>query len=306
MAQSAITHVRYVAHATPAFSEALTFYSGPFGLEVVESSETVAYLTSQGSKEAFELRLRRADEKHLDLVSLAVADRQAVDQLASRLSRAGVRMDSEPQELASPGGGYGFRFFDIDGRLIELSSDVAQRNARDLAEGETVPLKLSHVVLNSPDPEATCKFYQDHLGYGLRERITDFLYFLYCGVDHHNIAIVRAPHVSFHHMAFEMRGLNEFLLANGRMARLGFSPVFGPGRHGPGNNTFDYFVDPAGNVVEYTYGLLQISDPAEYPFRVAGWEAEEVDQWGLVGPFEEYANASRGVPDPQIGFSSPI
>jgi catechol 2,3-dioxygenase-like lactoylglutathione lyase family enzyme len=306
MVSSPITHIRYVAHAIPQFEETLAFYTGPFGLPLVHAEDDITYLTSEGSEEAFELRLRRADQKSLEIVGFAATNSAAVDRLAAELKEAGVRIDREPSQLKTPGGGYGFRFFDVDGRLIEVSSDVEHRGARELREGETIPLKLSHVVLNSPDPVKTREFYMQHLGFGLRETLLDFLHFLYTGKEHHFLAFSKSSHVAFHHVAFEMRGLNEFLLANGRLVRSGIKPVMGPGRHGQGDNTFDYLVDPAGNVAEYTFGLMQIEDPADYPFRVSGITPEEVDQWGLVGPFEEYGAASQGVPDPKLWTSSPV
>ena len=75
--------------------------------------------------------------------------------MAERLGTAGVQLVSEPGKLQTPGGGYGFRFFDNDGRTVEVSSDVAVRQHRKVEEGESIPVKLSHVVINSPNPEAT-------------------------------------------------------------------------------------------------------------------------------------------------------
>ena len=40
----------------------------------------------------------------------------------------------------------------------------------------------------------------------------------------------------------------------------GFAPAWGPGRHGPGDNAFNYFLDPFGIVIEYTAEVEQIDD----------------------------------------------
>ena len=40
---------------------------------------------------------------------------------------------------------------------------------------------------------------------------------------------------------------------------------WGPGRHGPGDNAFNYFIDPFGVVIEYTAEVEQIDDS----YRVA-------------------------------------
>ena len=40
------------------------------------------------------------------------------------------RLITEPGALATPGGGYGFRFFDNEGRTVEISADVEVRRHR--------------------------------------------------------------------------------------------------------------------------------------------------------------------------------
>lgn len=305
MKVSPITHIRYVAHAVPEFEATLEYYAGVFGLRTVEADKSRAHLAAEGSTEPFVLRLRKADDKHLDLISFAAVDVATVDRLAAEFIKADVRIDRLPGTLNSPGGGYGFRCFDPDGRLLEISADVTPRAARTLDEGESIPVKISHIVLNSPKLDVTRRFYEERLGFSLRDRIADFMYFLYVGVDHHVMAITNAPHASFNHVAFEMRGLNEFLLGHGRLARQGIRPVFGPGRHGTGDNTFDYFVDPAGNLAEYTQGLLQIPDPASYPLKTWGFTPQEMDQWGTSGPHDEFVAAAVGSPDPLPWTSSP-
>lgn len=48
--------------------------------------------------------------------------------------------------MQTPGGGYGFRFFDNEGRTVEISADVALREHRKIEEGESIPVRLAHVV----------------------------------------------------------------------------------------------------------------------------------------------------------------
>ena len=66
------------------------------------------------------VRLRKDAQKRMDLWSLGARDAAAVDELAERLGRGGVRLVGEPAKLQTPGGGYGFRFFDSDGRTVEI------------------------------------------------------------------------------------------------------------------------------------------------------------------------------------------
>lgn len=56
----------------------------------------------------------------------------------------------------------------------------------------------------------------------------------------------------------------------------------GPGRHGPGDNTFIVFKDPDGNLVEF-YSDMTIIDAA-HPYTPSTWSGavlETFDQWRL-------------------------
>lgn len=226
--------------------------------------------------------------------------------MAEDLLQHGVRLDRTPQHQDLPGGGYALRFFDPDGRLVELSADLTPRTARELEPGESIPKKVSHAVLNSANIEATVAFYEQRLGFQVIDWLGDFMAFLRVGPDHHVLAITRAPHSSFNHIAFDMRGLDEYLRGTGRMIRHGVRPVWGPGRHGPGNNTFSYFVDPNGNVTEYTSELQQLEPDSPYCGAVWTPSEEDNDQWGTAGLIEEYLPFAIGQPDRQLWMPSPL
>jgi hypothetical protein len=87
------------------------------GLSVATKEDGIAYLASPVDPEAYVLRLRHVSAKRLDLIALVAGSRGNVDALAAKLASAGIKIDRAPQELTTPGGGYGFRFFDCDGRL---------------------------------------------------------------------------------------------------------------------------------------------------------------------------------------------
>src|SRR3712207_5362486 len=131
----------------------------------------IAFLAAEGSPEQYSVRLRKSSEKRLDLIAFGAKDRADVDTLAGRLATSGVQLVTEPGAMQTPGGGYGFRFFDIDGRTVEVSAEVAVRQHRKVEEKEAIPVKLSHVVINSPNPESTVAFYQKHLNFSLSDTL---------------------------------------------------------------------------------------------------------------------------------------
>src|SRR5262249_7172029 len=87
------------------------------------------------------------------------------------------------------------------------------------------------------------------------------------------------------HIAFLMPDLESVMRGGGRMKDAGFAIEWGPGRHGPGNNAFNYFVGPFGEVIEYTAEVEQV----DTSYRVRGpadwaWPPGRVDHWGISAP----------------------
>ncbi len=143
------------------------------------------------------------------------------------------------------------------------------------------PIRITHVVLNTPDREGCERFAVDVLGFTVSDR-TRHMTFVRCDRKHHCIAFAGAEAPSLNHIAFEVPSLEAVMRGIGRMRDAGFEPVWGPGRHGPGNNVFGYFIAPWGGVIEYT---SEVSEVAE-DYRVGGpedwkWPPGRIDQWGI-------------------------
>ncbi|MFW0794917.1 VOC family protein [Gordonia sp. CPCC 205515] len=305
-ADYAFTHLRHIGIAVPDYQKQIEFYTGNWGLTEVGTDGDVTYLAAEGSPEKYVVRVRKSTDKRLDLISFGAADRQAVDDLALRLGRDGVSLIAEPGTLQTPGAGYGFRFFDGDGRTIEISADVDIRTHRKIEEGESVPVKLSHVVINSPDPEATVAFYERHFGFRVSDilmhpRMGRMMWFMRTNTAHHSIAIARGPHVALHHASFELRGLDEYMRGTGRLLRTGAEKIWGPGRHMAGNNTFSYFLDPNGNTMEYTTELEVLDEDTWHPHLYDFSDPEVTDQWGTANAMNEFV-ASQSFNDPDKGL----
>jgi len=80
-----------------------------------------------------------------------------------------------------------------------------------------------------------------------------------------------------------MRDADAVLRGMGRLKDAGYPSVWGPGRHGPGNNVFAYFVSPFGACVEYTAEIQRVDDgyntgtPESWQ-----WPPGRTDHWGIA------------------------
>ncbi len=291
-----VTDVRYVGYAVSDFESERAFYKGVWGLVEVGCEGGLAWFAAEGSSEPFVVRIRKADHVGMDLIGLAAASDAEVDALHARLKADGVQIVAEPHALSQPGGGYGFRLFDPDGHVLEVSASVTPRRARALERGESIPRELSHVVMHSPDRARLEAFYTDKLGFRVSDWIGDFMTFLRCNEVHHKIALLPGP-PALNHVAFEMRNADEMMRGMSRLRGDGLTLHWGPGRHTAGNNTFSYFNSPNGHVVEYTAEVDRVDD--------ATWQATRyeprkdiMDQWGTAEGGPDQMPQPR--PDPAL------
>jgi catechol 2,3-dioxygenase-like lactoylglutathione lyase family enzyme len=307
-----ITHLRHVDLAVTDYETQRTFYKDTWGLTEVGTDGKLSYLAAEGSPEQYVIRLRQSDDKRLDLISFGSESVASVDALAAKLGGQGVQLVGEPGQLQTAGGGYGFRFFDIDGRTIEISADVETRQHRAIEEGEAIPVRISHAVMNSNDPNKTMAFYSDVLGFKLSdtlwsEHMGEMMHFMRCNDWHHSLALAKGPHTSVHHVSFEMRGLDEYMRGTGRVMRAGVKKIWGPGRHNAGNNTFTYFLDPSGNTMEYTTELERIETDQWHPSVYDIADPMTQDVWGTADPMSEIiARDSFNDPDKGVFVAPPV
>lgn len=298
-----VTHLRHVGMAVPDFDAAVDFYSGIWGLDKVEGDRSIAFFAAAGSPEQFIYRVRRSEgeERRLDLIAFGAQDAAAVDALAAELGSAGVRLVSEPERLQTPGGGYGFRFFDPEGRVVEVSAEVVPHRHRQVELREAIPVGLSHVVVNSAHKQEVEEFYRDRLGFELSDWLGGgFMSFWRCNAVHHTLAVTAMPFTSVNHVAFELASIDDMLRGAGRvLADRRASPMWGPGRHSAGDNTFYYFFDPVGNVSEYTAELERVPD---------AWEPHEhhtSDVWAVCPLPEFLRNRPADLPPEQVPGGDP-
>lgn len=303
-----ISHVMSVSLAVPDVDAATVFYRDLWQLELVDRDDERRYFAA-GCAEDHILRIRHDDTPRVDLVTFAVDSPEGVDTVIERVGRAeGGRVVEEPGARQDRGGGYAARFFDVDGRLVELAADVALRPFREVEEGESRPRHISHVVFNTPDIQRTRRWYEQVLGFRVSDWVQDFFCFLRTGKTHHILAFAQSNHASLNHVSFELRGLDEFMRGTGRLTRHGVRPVWGPGRHGAGDNTFSYFREPAaGFVMEYTTALQLVDEAHGWTPKVWGTSPEETDQWGTSNPFDEEVFAMlHGSPDAGLWVPPPV
>ncbi|MBI2724765.1 MAG: VOC family protein [Polaromonas sp.] len=289
-----VNSLRGVTLATTSRDIQMRFYSELWGLTpvVYSSANSTRWLRARGS-EPWVLGFTDAARNGLERLRLGAASNAAVIALHARALAAGCPVLTEPAPLEGPGAYFGFLLHDPDGRIVEISATEQHAARTDL--DTPLPLRMSHVVLNSPDTRRTLAFYLDILGFQISDWYeNDAIVFLRCNEDHHCLGIGQGSNTAINHMAFLVDDEAAVLAASERAKAAGVPQIWGAGRHGPGGNVFSYFRDPANFVCEYTAELIQIEPDQVWNAKEWKRTPQNANVWGTGGPTPEAIRLMSG------------
>jgi len=271
---------------TPLLAAMTDFYAEAFGLSLIDEGPDHAMLAGGGPTNAPQLTLRRAATARLGGLTFAMRSLADVD--AARTAARAAQLD-----IVTTNGG--FTLADPDGNKLTFEVDLPR--PLDAFDG---PLFVSHVVLNSTDPERLIAFYVDQLGFTVSDKYEKgLLTFLRCDQpQHHCVGVAPAATSGLNHFAIDCGDIDRVMRGVHRMVRHGHPPIWGPGRHGPGGNIFAYFEDPTGFVPEYTCDVLQIADAGNWTPKEWARTPENGNSWGSGGPSPRAVELMNGTAFP--------
>jgi hypothetical protein len=197
-------------------------------------------------------------------------------------ARASTQRHSEwVDAFDEPGDGAGFYLEGHDGETYRF---VAERDAPPAALPTVSdrPIRLAHVVFDTPNREACAQALVQVAGFKISDR-SRRIHFVRCNDLHHVVAYSESSNKRLlNHVAFEMKDTDAVMRGMGRLKERGWGTIWGPGRHGPGNNVFSYFASPFGACIEYTAEIDRVDD--SYPVGTPEswvWPEGRIDQWGI-------------------------
>lgn len=272
--------LRSVALTVPDLAAAETFYTQVWQLAVAARGPGALYLRGSGTDHHLLALHQRPGAPQILHVDLRARSAQALQEIALATVAAGGVVERPVGPADDPAGGLALRILDADGRRYQLLHGDARRTP-DSPPPPDQPQRLAHAVLNAAEIARAQAFVEQALGFVLADR-TKIMAFMNCNTDHHTLALGDTDNNALNHVAFVMPTLDAVMRGGGRLRDAGLPPQWGPGRHGPGDNAFNYFVDPFGIVIEYTAEVEQIDDshqpggPADWT-----WPPGRIDQWGI-------------------------
>lgn len=259
------------------------------GLHVTYQDSGQTWLSSNGR--AAELVLREAAENSTQLVGLEALTAEAVHEAAARVESAGCRIQTRVPSL--PCISEAVTFSAPEGLRFEIhtpiKNDLYRRRHSNIGVG---PIRMDHVNIKTPDPVATRAQLERIGGLRLSERmVNESLSWMYGGNrQHHILGLVKGT-VGFHHYSFELPDFGCYLKLGDLLDRANKEMLWGPGRHRPGDNTYAYYTDACGAMIECSGNMALIADDANFiPHVITNLSrpgnVREMNVWGTPAPVE--------------------
>jgi catechol-2,3-dioxygenase len=249
------------------------------GLRTVERASDEAFLTCGGAHHA--LHLVRDRVASVDHIGLVAPGPEELELLAGRLAGEGIAADPAPAPHVERSlvfrGPEGFAFEVYTG-MTNVPFDYETTGIR--------PRRLGHVNLRAATPGPLAAFLQRVLDFQVSDVIGDGrAYFLRCNPDHHGVAVTTGPAPALHHYAWEVRDVSELVSLCDLLDVREAGMLWGPVRHGAGENIAVYHREPSGAAVEHYTDMERIYDDGRS--RSGRWDAGDprwLSRWAPAAP----------------------
>lgn len=252
------------------------------GARLIERNGERAVLSSNARRA--ELVFYKSESNAARSIGLEVDNAAAVDEALERARTAGLTVVTEQPSLEFID--RAFSFLTSEDHLIEVHTRVPHDQPRRFLGPGIHPKCIDHVNLVAVDPAKIAGELQEVLGMQISERTLgrEVSWLRAADGRHHTIGMVKGPRAGIHHFSWEFDSFEDFRRLGDLLDAEGRALIWGPGRHGAGDNIFSYYFDAAGFMVECTSDMETIHDLSE-PTRVVDAGAglsnpKVVNKWG--------------------------
>lgn len=223
-------------------------------------------------------------EHGLDHFGFEVRDVEGIDGIRSRLAAAGHVVDDLDRSFVDHPLGRvdGVRTVNPDGTDVHFHTAVL-RQGEGIADPGRRPLKFQHTTIGTADIQPMIDFFVSTVGFRISDQLADGRFcWLRSDKDHHTLAVVNVDRPGvLDHYSYDLAEWEDFKAWCDRLTEQDVTVQWGPGRHGPGNNLFVFFDDPAGNHIELSAEMEKFYDShVQYVTRKWQPTPKSVNLWG--------------------------
>jgi catechol 2,3-dioxygenase len=255
-----IDRANYIALRTPDPEAAAAFAVGTMGMSRVHADDQGRHYLAAHGHDAYSLVYAPGD-KGIDHVSYLVRSVAGLAGAESHLADAGVSSErTDASDLWRHGPAV--RFPTPNGVVLELTTgvNVDLPMVWNVTKPATTPgpISFDHAILRTTDVQAMIDFATNVMGLKESGRIVapdgiPILTFFRSHTIFHCFGVARSQHDGLHHYQYTLKNDRAVFEAYEQMKHSGdVDLIWGPIRHGCGQNITFYFHDHAEHIVEYS------------------------------------------------------
>jgi catechol 2,3-dioxygenase-like lactoylglutathione lyase family enzyme len=277
-----VTRIGHIALHVADLDAAVDFQHEVIGMVETERAGGVSYMTCNDRHHELIL-VEDARDRGYEHLALEVADPQTLERAAGRLTDAGGRLLGGIYD-GEPGIDRALKVRSPNGHVYKLFCGMTTVDAPFDPARPDRPTHFEHLSTKVRNPRAEERFLKEGLGLRFSDRMGFLASWWHCDEDHHGVALTLAPRPELSHYAYAWSDLNALGRVADRLRRhRDRKCIWGPSRHGPGNNMFLYFHDEDGAMIECCAELAQMTRDGYLP-KTWSMHPGTINQWGGPPP----------------------
>lgn len=271
MSAPVISAMSHVAFRVRDLDRALETVTTLLGMREVARDGEWTHLTCNSAHHV--LQYAAGDADGVDHIAMTAAGADGLAQVRERVARSGLEVVSH--EPIGVGFADGLAFVGPCGFVYEVGISMAGGEPPYVPSGVR-PTHFGHVNLHVPNVASAATFLQEVLDFRISDVIEGRGVFLRCNPEHHAIALLEGRGV-LHHHAWAVPGVGDLSRIADMLDDIGETLIWGPLRHGAGDNIAIYFAEPSGAVIEVYAEMEAILDESAFMHRT--WSNEDARWW---------------------------
>ena len=221
-----------------------------------------------------QILIKEGMKNRLEFAAFSCRDEEGLNLLKERVKEEGIEVINLQPDLFQNDA---ISIVDQDGHNISFGLSKPNMNAESVLNGP-----LQHLTFSTLNVEKFVDFYVGKLGFCISDRVLHSngnlaTCFVRSNHEHHTVACFKSDRIGVDHHSYEAGEWNAIRDWCDHFASMNIELMWGPGRHGPGNNLFVFVEDPDGNWIEISAELEVIHDRPSND-----WPQEErtLNLWG--------------------------
>lgn len=199
-----------------------------------------------------QILIKEGMKNRLEFAAFSCRDEEGLNLLKERVKEEGIEVINLQPDLFQNDA---ISIVDQDGHNISFGLSKPNMNAESVLNGP-----LQHLTFSTLNVEKFVDFYVGKLGFCISDRVLHSngnlaTCFVRSNHEHHTVACFKSDRIGVDHHSYEAGEWNAIRDWCDHFASMNIELMWGPGRHGPGNNLFVFVEDPDGNWIEISAEL---------------------------------------------------